>query len=66
MRLTVLPPGSRAHVRVVSADCTAVLRLREMGIRTGALVRLAARRASGSRIVTIDAATCAPSEVDPA
>lgn len=73
MRLTVLPPGSRAHVRVVSADCTAVLLVREMGIRTGALVRLAASRASGSRIVTIDAArlaiddaTCAPSEVDPA
>lgn len=68
-----VPTCPRAHVRVVSADCTAVLRLREMGIRAGALVRLAARRASGSRIVTIgaarlaiDAATCAPSEVDPA
>ena len=73
MQLTALPPGSRAHVRAVSADSTAVLRLREMGVRPGALVRLTARGASGSRIVTIgaarlaiDAATCALIEVDPA
>ncbi len=73
MQLLALAPGTRAHVRAVSADSTAVLRLREMGVRPGALLRLTARGASGARIVSIgaarlaiDAETCALIEVDPA
>lgn len=73
MFLDALLPGTRAHVRAVSADSNAVLRLREMGLRPGTLVRLTGLGASGSRIVSIgaarlaiDASTCALIEVDPA
>ncbi|MBC7298295.1 MAG: ferrous iron transport protein A [Demequina sp.] len=72
MELTALPTGARAHVRAVSAESAAVLRLREMGLRPGTVLRLTARGASGSRIVSIgaarlaiDATTCSLIEVDP-
>jgi ferrous iron transport protein A len=59
MLLSALPPGVMAHVRAVSTESGAVLRLREMGLRPGALVRMAGRGAGGSRIVTIGAARIA-------
>ncbi len=59
MLLSALPPGVKAHVRAVSTESGAVLRLREMGLRPGALVRMAGRGAGGSRIVTIGAARIA-------
>jgi ferrous iron transport protein A len=59
MLLSALPPGVMAHVRAVSTESEAVLRLREMGLRPGALVRMAGHGAGGSRIVTIGAARLA-------
>ena len=59
MLLSALAPGVTAHVRAVSTESGAVLRLREMGLRPGALVRMAGRGAGGSRIVTIGAARIA-------
>lgn len=59
MLLTALPPGDCARVRAVSTESGVVLRLREMGLRPGALVRMTARGAGGSRIVTIGAARIA-------
>ncbi len=68
-----LPVGSVARIRAVSAESTAALRLREMGVRPGSLVRLAGRGASNSRILVmgasrlaVDAATAAHIEVEPA
>lgn len=73
MHVLDLSTGDVARVRAVSAESSAALRLREMGVRPGALVRLAGRGASGSRILVmgasrlaIDAATAAHIEVDPA
>lgn len=59
MLLSALPPGVAAHVRAVSAESGEVLRLREMGLRPGALVRMVGRAAGGSRVVTIGAARIA-------
>ncbi|NYI39896.1 FeoA family protein [Demequina lutea] len=59
MLLSALRPGVAAHVRAVSTESSAVLRLREMGLRPGALVRMAGRGAGGSRIITIGAARIA-------
>lgn len=59
MLLSALPPGVMAQVRAVGTESEALLRLREMGLRPGALVRMAGRGAGGSRIVTIGAARVA-------
>ena len=59
MLLSALPPGVAAHVRAVSTESGAVLRLREMGLRPGALVRMTGRGAGGSPIVMIGAARIA-------
>jgi len=59
MLLTQLQPGSAGHVRSVSTESGVVLRLREMGLRPGALVRMTGRGPGGSRIVTIGAARIA-------
>lgn len=59
MLLTALPLGDCARVRSVSTDSGVVLRLREMGLRPGALVRMNGRGAGGSRIVTVGAARIA-------
>lgn len=71
MLLTALTPGDTGRVRSVSADADAVLRLREMGLRAGAAVRLDAVAAGGARVVAIgaarlavDAATAALIDVD--
>lgn len=59
MLLTALPTGSTARVRAVSSESAIVLRLREMGVRPGTLIRLTGRGASGSHIVMIGAARIA-------
>ncbi|NTV39618.1 MAG: ferrous iron transport protein A [Demequinaceae bacterium] len=59
MLLSALDPGAAAHVRAVSTESDVVLRLREMGLRPGALVRMTGRGAGGSRIVMIGAARIA-------
>ncbi len=55
MLLSALAPGSAGRVRAVSTDSAVVLRLREMGVRPGVLVRVAGHGAGGARIVTIGA-----------
>ena len=72
MLLSALAPGAAAHVRSVSTESGVVLRLREMGLGPGTLLRLTGRGPSGSRIVSvgaarlaIDATTCSLIEVDP-
>jgi len=57
--LTDLSTGATARVRSISADADAVLRLREMGLRGGALVRLDTVAAGGARVVSIGAARLA-------
>ncbi len=59
MFLSALPPGGSARIRSVSTDSGVVLRLREMGLRPGALVRMNGHGAGGSRIVTVGAARIA-------
>jgi len=59
MLLNALAPGVAAHVRAVSTESGVVLRLREMGLRPGALIRMTGRASGGSRIVTVGAARIA-------
>ncbi len=59
MLLSALAPGASAHVRSVSTESGVVLRLREMGLRPGALIRKTVRASGGSRNVTIGAARIA-------
>ncbi len=59
MLLSALTPGAAAHVRSVSTESGVLLRLREMGLRPGALIRMSGRASGGSRIVTIGAARIA-------
>lgn len=59
MLLSALAPGAAGHVRAVSTESGVVLRLREMGLRPGALVHMSGRGAGGSRIVVIGAARIA-------
>ncbi len=59
MLLSALAPGAAAHVRAVSTESGVVLRLREMGLRPGALIRMTGRASGGSRIITIGAARIA-------
>lgn len=59
MMLLSLPVGHEARVRSVSTDSGIVLRLREMGLCPGALIRLMGTGAGGARIVTIGAARIA-------
>lgn len=59
MLLTALPPGGSARVRSVGTDSGVLLRLGEMGLRPGALVRMTGRGTGGSRIVVIGAARIA-------
>lgn len=57
--LTALLPGASARVRSVSAEADAVLRLREMGLRGGAHVRLETIAAGGARVLAIGGARLA-------
>ncbi|WNM24574.1 FeoA family protein [Demequina capsici] len=59
MTLADLPRGAQARVRAVSAEADAALRLREMGLRPGTLVRVVGIAAAGARVVGIGAARIA-------
>ncbi|SEJ33046.1 FeoA family protein [Demequina mangrovi] len=59
MLLDSLAPGAIVRIRSVSAEASIALRLREMGLRPGTLIRLAGRAASGARVVAVGAARIA-------
>ncbi|WP_062379960.1 FeoA family protein [Demequina pelophila] len=59
MNLSDCTAGTVARVRAISAESTVALRLREMGLRPGARIRLAGVGAAGARIVAIGAARLA-------
>ncbi|MBD3778560.1 FeoA family protein [Cellulomonas sp. ES6] len=66
MDLAHWPTGTDARVLAVDVDATARLRVGELGLRPGAVVRVTHRAAFGGRVVAIgaqrfavDAATCA-------
>jgi ferrous iron transport protein A len=70
MNLGEWPPQTDGTVVRVDVDPTAVLRLRELGLRPGGTVRVTHRAAFGGRVVgigadrfAVDAATCARIEV---
>ena len=59
MLLNSLPTGALTRVRAVSTSSQIVLRLREMGLRPGALVRVVGIGPARSVIVMIGAARLA-------
>lgn len=72
MNLTSLAPGADAHVTRVLLDPGTCLRLGELGIRAGALVRVSQRAAFGGRVLAVgadrfalDSRTCGLIEVEP-
>lgn len=73
MKLSQLPQGSIGVVTDVIAAPSHALRLRELGFRPGASVRITHRAAFGGRVVAIgadrfalDRSTCHRVEVEPA
>jgi ferrous iron transport protein A len=67
------PTHTEARVVDVDLDHAARLRLSELGLRAGAVVRVTHRAAFGGRVVAIgsdrfavDARTCARIEIEPA
>lgn len=73
MNLNALPRGTHGRIETIAVDSGTRLRLSELGLRPGALVKVTHRAAFGGRVVAVgadrfavDGKTCAQIDVSPA
>ncbi|MFV0634258.1 FeoA family protein [Demequina sp.] len=59
MNLASVAVGAEARIQSVSTESALALRLREMGVRPGAAIRVAGKAPAGARVIAIGAARIA-------